>query len=78
MAEFEVSIIFDERKCSNQEQFLYRRWIFNMILHVSAGCFYITYGKEISNTRRSFCKIGWSLKAVSIILRNFGNIFFSQ
>ena len=53
--ERKASIVFDERKCSNQERFLYRRWIFNMIL--SAGCFYIVYGKEISKTETSFFKI---------------------
>ena len=51
MAELEVSIVFNERKCSNQERFLYRQWIFNVIL--SAGCFCIIYGKEIPKTRTS-------------------------
>ena len=29
--ELEVRAVFDKRKCSNQEQFLYRQWIFNML-----------------------------------------------
>ena len=54
MVELEVSIVSDKRKCSNQEQFLYRQWIFNVIL--SAGCFYVIYGKEITKQGRVFSK----------------------
>ena len=62
MAELEVSIVFDERKCSNQEQFLYRQWIFNVI---SLTWFFLHYlWKDTRmNFESGFC--------------NFGNIFFT-
>ena len=59
MAGLEVSIFFFyERKRPNKEQFLYRRWIFKLLI-LSAGCFYIIYKKkktEIHKTRTSFFK----------------------
>ena len=71
MVELEVRVVFDERKCSNQEQSLYRRWIFNMILF--AGCFYIIYGKEIPKTRTSFFLNTMNFESG---FDHFGNIFF--
>lgn len=47
-----VRVVFDKRKCWNQEWFLYRRWIFNVML--SAGCFCIIYEKEIPKTKCFF------------------------
>ena len=66
VAELEVCVVFDERKCSNQE-----RWIFNVIL--SARCFYIIYGKEIPKIRTSFFQNTMNFESSFI---NFGNIFF--
>ena len=54
MAELEISVVFDKRKCSNQERFLYRRWIFNMIS--SAGCFYIIFERKFPKQGQVFSK----------------------
>ena len=71
MAEFEVSVVFDERKCSNQDRFLCRRSIFN----VSGGCFYIISGKRNSQNKDEFCQ---NMMNFECGFNNFGNIFFSR
>ena len=54
MVELEVSVIFDERKYSIHERFLYRRSIFNVIFPV--GCFYIIYGRKFPKQGLVFSK----------------------
>ena len=52
MVELVVHVVFDKRKCSNQERSPYRGKIFKVT--VSAECFSIIYGKEIPKTRIIF------------------------
>ena len=71
MAELEVSVVLGKRKCSNQEHFLYRLWIFKVIL--SAGRFCIIYGKEIPKKWTSLFK---TLSIFSVVSRTLESFFF--
>ena len=68
--QLKVTIVFDERKCSNQERFLYRRWIFNVIL--AAGCFYIIC--ENCQNEDDVLHNTINFETVSIILETFFTI----
>ena len=70
MAELEVSFFCDERKCSNQEQCLYRQSIFNMIL---SGCFLHYFWKKKLPNKAEFFQNTMNFESG---FNNFENFFF--